>query len=155
MSSGRRRCQRIRLVGCFILALLAAPTLDAAATTNPLDVTRVVTDAPVLTGAACSGEGRGVLMVTGEQFTPGGQVDVVLSTPGSTTPAVLRSLRASQSIAGTNGSSDPARGFQQGGFVGLALGPSCQKATTVRAFDRQSGTWSNEVSIDLGCEAAT
>jgi hypothetical protein len=155
MSSARRRCELIRLFGCLVLAVLATPAMDAAATTNPLDVTSAVTDAPVLTGAACTGERRSVLMVTGEQFTAGGQVDVMLFMPGNTHPSVIRSLRASQSFVGTNGSTDPALGFQQGGFVGLAVSLGCQKATTVRAFDRQSGTWSNEVSVDLSCEAAT
>lgn len=151
MSRAHIRSPVIRLIGVLSLAVLAAPTMDTMATTNPLNVTSAVTPGPVLTGAACSGEGRGVLMVVGEQFTPGGEVDVGLFVSGDAHPAVLRSIRASQPILGPNGSTDPALGFQQGGFVGLSLGPWCQEATTVRAYDRQRGAWSNELSAKLGC----
>ena len=111
MSPARLRCQFIPLFGCLSLAVLAAPTMDATATTNPLDVTSAVTVGPVLTGAACSGEGQNVLMVAGERFTPGGEVDVILIVSGHAHPAVRRSIRASQSILGANGSTDPALGF--------------------------------------------
>jgi hypothetical protein len=93
-------------------------------------------------------------MVTGEQFTPGGQVDVAVFVSGDAHPAVRRSIRASQSIFGPNGSTDPARGFKQGGFVGLALGPWCQEAGMVRAYDVHKGTWSNGLNVDLRCESA-
>jgi len=150
VSPARLRCQFIPLFGCLSLAVLAAPTMDAAATTNPLDLTSAFADRPVLTGTACFGEGPGVLLVTGEQFTPGGQVDVAVFVSGEAHPVVHRSIRASQSISASNGSTDPARGFKQGGFVGLALGPWCQGAT-VRAYDRDMGTWSNGLSVKPGC----
>lgn len=154
MAPARLRRQCIWLFGVVSLAVLAASTMDAAATANPLDVTSGVTDGPVLTGAACSGEGRGVLIVTGEQFTPGGEVDVGLFVSRDAHPAVLRSIRASEPILGPNGSSDPALGFQQGGFVGLTLGPWCQEATRVQAYDRHKATWSNGLNVDLRCEPA-
>jgi hypothetical protein len=98
---------------------------------------------PVLTGAACTGGTPGTLLVTGERFTPGGEVAIVLSAPGSPRPTVVRALRASQSVTGPNGSADPARGFQRGGLVGIAIGHACQEgATLIRAYDHQSATWS-------------
>jgi hypothetical protein len=154
MSRTHIRYQLIGLLGLFILSFLTGPTMDAAATTNPLDAITTVTPGPVLTGAACTGEGQGVLMVTGEQFTPGGEVAVGLFMPDKADPAVIRTIRASQSIFGPNGSTDPARGFQSGGFVGIALGPWCQEARTVRAYDLQRGTWSNGLNVDLRCEPA-
>ena len=154
MSPAHLRCQVIRLLACLSLAFLAGSTVEAAATTNPLDAITTVTPGPVLTAAACTGEGQGVLLVTGEQFTPGGKVAVVLFMPGKTDPAVIRSLRASQSIFGPNGSTDPARGFQRGGFVGIALGSWCQEARMVRAYDLQRGTWSNALNVDLHCQHA-
>ena len=153
MSRARIRSHVIRLLVLLGLAYLAGSSVEAVATTNPLDAVNSATPGPVLTGAACAGEGKGVLMVTGEQFTPGGEVDVAVFVSGDDHPAVRRSIRASHSILGPNGGTDPARGFKQGGFVGLALGPWCQEATAVRAYDRQKGAWSNEVGIDLGCEA--
>ena len=154
MSRAHFRSNVIRPLVLLSLAFLAGSPVEAAATTNPLDAITTVTPGPVLTGAACTGEGQGVLLVTGEQFTPGGEVAVVLFMPGKADPAVIRSIRASQSIFGPNGSTDPALGFQQGGFVGLSLGPWCQEARTVRAYDLHRGTWSNGLNVDLRCESA-
>ena len=154
MARARIRSRVIRLLGLLCLALLAGSPGEAAATTNPLDAVNTVTPGPVLTGAACTGEGQGVLMVTGERFMPGGEVEVVLFLPDTADPAVTRSIRASQSIFGPNGSTDPARGFQSGGFVGIALGSWCQEARLVRAYDVQRGAWSNGPTVDLGCEHA-
>ena len=154
MSPAHLRCQFTRLLVLLSLAFLVGFPVGAAATTNPLDAINTATPGPVLTGAACTGEGQGVLMVTGEQFTPGGEVAVVLFMPDKADPAVIRSIRASQSIFGPNGSTDPARGFQRGGFVGIALGSWCQEAGMVRAYDFHKGTWSNGLNIDLRCESA-
>ena len=148
------RSHVIRLLACLSLAFLAGSPGEAAATTNPLDAINAVTPGPVLTGAACTGEGQGVLMVTGEQFTPGCEVAVGLFMPDTADPAVIRAIRASQPIFGPNGSTDPARGFQSGGFVGIALGSWCQEARLVRAYDVQGGAWSNGLTVDLGCEHA-
>jgi hypothetical protein len=153
MSRAHIRSHITRLLACLSLAFLAGSTVEAAATTNPLDAINTVTPGPVLTGAACTSEGQGVLMVTGEQFTPGGEVAVVLFLPGKADPAVIRSIRASQSIFGPNGGTDPARGFQRGGFVGIALGSWCQEARMVRAYDVQRGTWSNGLNVDLRCDS--
>jgi hypothetical protein len=61
-------------------------------------------------------------------------------------------MRASLPIHGPNGSTDPALGFQRGGFMGIAVGPWCHEMATVRAFDRQEATWSNELHVHPGCE---
>lgn len=65
-------------------------------------------------------------MVTGAAFTPGGEVALVLAEQGSDNPIVIRrSVRASQSFFGPNGSLDPALGYQGGGFVGITLDGGC------------------------------
>ena len=155
MSRSRVRCPFVLLLALLSLTALAGPTSSTAAPTNPLGVTATVTAGPVLTGAACTGETPRTLLVTGEEFTPGSEVEVLLYRPGIATPAVIRSLRASLSLYGPNGSTDPARGFQRGGFIGLALGPWCQEATAVRAFDRRAGNWSNPLAVDLGCDSVS
>ena len=154
MSCAHVRNHVIRLLACVSVAFLAGSTAEAMATTNPLDAVNTVRPGPVLTGADCSGEGQGVLMVTGERFTAGGEVAVVLSAPGEADPAVIRSTRASQSIFGPNGSTDPARGFRSGGFVGIALESWSHEARMVRAYDVQTGTWSNGLNLDPRCEPA-
>ena len=130
MSRSRVRCPFVLLLALLSLTALAGPTSSTAAPTNPLGVTATVTAGPVLTGAACTGETPRTLLVT-------------------------RSLRASLSLYGPNGSTDPARGFQRGGFIGIALGPWCQEATAVRAFDRGAGMWSNPLPVDLGCDSVS
>jgi hypothetical protein len=142
----------VLLLALLSLTALAGPTSSTAAPTNPLGVTTTVTAGPVLTGAACTGGTPGTLLVTGEEFTPGSEVEVLLYRPGIATPAVIWSLHASLSIYGPNGSTDPALGFQRGGFIGTALGPWCAETAAVRAFDRQAGIWSNPLPVDLGCE---
>ena len=155
MARARGRYPFVLLLAFLSLTALAGPTSSPAAPTNPLGVTATVTAGPVLTGAACTGEPPRTLLVTGEEFTPGSEVEVLLYRPGIATPAVIRSLRASLSVYGPNGSIDPARGFQRGGFIGIALGPWCQEATAVRAFDRQAGSWSAPLAVDLGCDSVT
>jgi hypothetical protein len=155
MARARGRSPFVLLLAFLSLAGLASPSASAGAPINPLDVRTTVTAGPVLTGAACTGGMPGTLLVTGEEFTPGSEVEVLLYRPGIATPAVIRSLRASLSLYGPNGSTDPARGFQRGGFIGLALGPWCQEATAVRAFDRRAGMWSNPLPVDLGCDSVS
>jgi hypothetical protein len=152
MARTRGRYPFVLLLAFLSLAALASPSASAGAPINPLDVRTTVTAGPVLTGAACTDGAPGTLLVTGEEFTPGSEVEVLLYRPGIATPAVIRSLRASLSVYGRNGSTDPALGFQRGGFVGIALGPWCAETAAVRAFDRQAGAWSDSLAVDLGCD---
>jgi hypothetical protein len=147
MSRARVRCPVVLLVAFLSLAPLAIPAARVGATLNPLDVTTTVTVGPVLTGAACTGGKPGILLVTGEEFTPGGEVKVMLYEPAKVNPTVIRSIRASLSIYGLNGSTDPAFGFQRGGFVGIAVGPWCDEKVMIRAFDRQTANWTNQLHV--------
>jgi hypothetical protein len=150
----------LRCLGALLVMLSAATavigsTSQAGATTNPLDVAHQGFAGPVLTGAACTNARDGVLLVTGEQFTPGGEVHVVLYRAGSTRPALIRLVRASEPVFGASGTPDPTRGFIQGGFIGITFGSRCDETVFVRAFDRQTGIWSNQVNVKLDCEPAT
>ena len=155
MARSRVRCSFVLLLTLLSLAALAGPSASDAAPTNPLGVTTTGAAGPVLTGVACTVGTPGILLVTGAEFSPGGEVEVLLFRPGSATPAVSRSLRASLSIYGPNGSTDPALGFERGGFVGIAVGPRCNETATVQAFDRQTATWSNQLDVDLGCDSVS
>ena len=116
---------------------------------STVDAASAATAGPVLTGAACIAGTQGALMLTGEAFTPGGEVDLVLAGQGSDNPTVIRSVRASQSFFGPNGSLDPALGYQSGGFCGITLEHGCAAHATVRAFDRQLAVWSNRLSLQV------
>src|SRR5215204_1664360 len=95
MARSRVRCSFVLLLTLLSLAALAGPSASDAAPTNPLGVTTTGAAGPVLTGVACTVGTPGILLVTGAEFSPGGEVEVLLFRPGSATPAVSRSLRAS------------------------------------------------------------
>ena len=154
MARFRVRCRFVPLLALVGLAVLAAAPSSAVAMSNPLDITTTVPEGPVLTGVACSGGVSGTLTVTGEHFTPGGEVDVVVYELGMTKPDVIHSIRATLPVSGRNGSTDPASGFKPGGAVNAALRYHCGVAAVVRAYDQESGSWSDGLVIDPSCESA-
>jgi hypothetical protein len=151
---------QLRFLGVLLVMLSAVTavigsTSQAGATTNPFDITHQGFAGPILTGAACTIARDEVLLVTGERFTPGGEVHVVLYRAGSTRPSLIRLVRASEPIFGASGTPDPTRGFIQGGFIGITFGSRCDETAFVWAFDQQTGIWSNRLSVKLDCESAT
>jgi hypothetical protein len=155
MVGARLRCLGVLLVMLSAVTAVIGSTSQAGATTNPLDTAHQGFAGPILTGAACMNARDGLLLVTGEQFTPGGEVRVVLYRAGSTHPALIRLVRASEPVFGASGAPDPTRGFIPGGFFGVTFGSRCGEAAFVRALDQQTGTWSNGLSVKFDCEPAT
>ena len=155
MLGAQLRCLGVLLVMLSAVTAVSGSTSQAGATTNPLDIAHQGFAGPILTGAACTNARDGVLLVTGEQFAPGGEVRVVLYRAGSTHPALIRLVRASEPVFGASGTTDPTRGFIQGGFIGITFGSRCDETAFVRAFDQQTGIWSNRLSAKLDCEPAT
>ena len=148
-----RRLRVLLVMLSAVTAVMGSPS-PAGATKNPLDVAPQGFAGPILTGAACTNARDGVLLVTGEQFAPGGKVQVVLYRAGSTRPALIRLVRASEPVFGASGTTEPTRGFIQGGFIGITFGSGCDETAFVRAFDQQTGIWSNRLSVKLDCEPA-
>jgi hypothetical protein len=104
---------------------------------------------PVLTRAEGEGSSTGRITVTGEGFTPGGEVYIAIY---DTWGAVLHETRwatASPAIYGPNGSMDPARGYVSGGSLTQSFGGLCRESVMVRAFDQGSGAWSNWLDLAL------
>jgi hypothetical protein len=153
MARSRVRCPIVPLLALVSLAALAAPA-SAVAMSNPLDITTTVPEGPVLTGVACSGGVSGTLTVTGEHFTPGGEVDVVVYALRMTRPDAIHSIRATLPQFGRNGSTDPASGFKAGGGVNAALRYHCEATAVVRAYDQKAGNWSDGLVADLSCASA-
>jgi hypothetical protein len=145
----------VLLVMLIAVTAVICSTSQAGATTNPLDVAHQDHAGPILTGAACTSARDGVLLVTGERFAPGGEVHVVRYRAGSTQPSLIRLVRASEPIFGASGTTNPTRGFIQGGFIGITFGSTCDETAFVRAFDQQTGIWSNRLSVKLDCKPAT
>jgi len=155
MVGAQLRCLGVLLVMLSAITAVIGSTSQTGATTNPLDVAPQGFAGPILTGAACTNARDGVLLVTGEQFTSGGEVQVVLYRAGSTRPSLIRFVRASQPIFRASGTTEPNRGFIPGGFMGITFGARCDETAFVRAFDQQTGIWSNQLSAMRTCELAT
>ena len=139
------------LVLLLVLSGLAAfgGTASAAATADDrADRTGRAGVAPILTGAAAIAGAPGTIAVTGEGFTPGGAVVVVVYDRWGATPVEIRSATASRNSYGPNGSQDPAIGFKRGGILHEALRHPCGAAASVRAYDRESAAWSNWLDVD-------
>jgi hypothetical protein len=155
MARSRVRCPFVLLLALVGSAALADAPASAVAMSNPLDITTTVPEGPVLTGVACSGETPGTLTVTGEHFSPGGEVDVLVYALRMTKPEAIDSVRATLADFGRNGSTDPASGFKTGGSVNAALEYQCGATAVVRAYDQKAGNWSDGLVADLNCKSAT
>ena len=123
-------------------ATAAVPAVDQA---GRVGRSRLV---PILTGATAAIQTPGMITVTGEGFTPGGEVDVVVYHQWGVTPDEIRSTTASRASYGPNGSHDPAIGFTRGGLLSEAFERPCGATATVRAFDRETAAWSNWLNVD-------
>ena|SRR5687767_12546038 len=146
MSRARVRCPFALLFVLFSFGFFAASAAGVGATTNPLDLTSIGIPPPVLTGTACTDTTPGILVVSGEQFTPGGEVDVVLAGPGSTQPDLVRTVHATMPFFGPGGTADPVH-VAPGGVIRAELGPYCGMTGMVWARDRSTATWSNGLAI--------
>jgi hypothetical protein len=146
MSRARVRCRLTLLFVLFSVGFFAASAAGVGATTNPLDLTNIGIPPPVLTGTACTDTTPGILVVSGEQFTPGGEVDVVLAGPGSTQPDLVRTVPATMPFFGPGGTTDPVHVIP-GGVIRAELGPYCGMTGMVWARDRSTATWSNGLAI--------
>ena len=102
---------------------------------------------PVLTSAAVLTSEPGKISVTGEAFTPGGEVYLAIYDTWGYALHETRWTRASPAIYGPNGSMDPARGYVSGGSLTQSFGGLCGESVMVRAFDQASGTWSNWLDL--------
>jgi hypothetical protein len=147
MSRARVHCRLTLLFVLFSFGFFAASAAGVRATTNPLDLTRIGIPPPVLTGTTCTDRTPGILVVSGEQFTPGGEVDVVLAGLGSTQPDLVRTVHATMPFFGPGGTADPALGFSPGGVIRAELGPYCGMTGMVWARDQPTATWSNGLAI--------
>ena len=155
MARSRVRCPFVLLLALVGSAALADAPASAVAMSNPLDITTIVPEGPVLTGVACSGETPGTLTVTGEHFSPGGEVDIMVYALRMTRPDAIHSIRATLPLLGRNGSTDPASGFKAGGSVNAALEYQCGAPAVVRAYDQKAGNWSDGLVVELNCKSAT
>ena len=139
MRRSHTRCRRFVL----LLAVSSLAVLGSAATRAASDVA-----GPVLTGAAGTGQVPGTVLVTGERFTPSGEVYVALYDRWGAQLHETRWTKASPVVSGRNGSDDPAAGFSGGGTIREAFGGLCGATAMVRAYDQRTARWSNWLDVD-------
>jgi len=130
----------------FLLVLAIAGLSVAGASADAPAPAR--TSGPVLTSVLASVAQPGSISVSGEGFTPGGDVYVAIYDTWGAELHETRWTTASVAAYGPNGSLDPALGYRAGGRVGEAFAGLCGTAIMVRAFDRQAAVWTNLLDID-------
>ncbi len=164
----------IRVIICLLFLIGAAPLVSPAAGAQESAVF------PVLRSALTMPPSLGLVAVSGDGFTPGGLVSIVLYDRwGQDVFAPVRTV-ASVGEYGANGSADPARGYVAPGSIdtliditadevfgpngsvdpaqGYEAGPStladglaCGQLLMVRAHDARTDTWTNLVDIVAAC----
>jgi len=103
---------------------------------------------PVLSSASDQAFAPGMITVTGEAFTPSGEIYVALYDKWGTSLHETRWITASSAVYGPNGSRDPASGFSSGGTLIESFGGLCGATLMVRAYDQQAAVWSNWLDVD-------
>lgn len=164
----------------FALVLLLGLVMTGTSIAHA-HMAQVVPDSqPLLITASRSLQSPDAMSVTGQNFTPGGAVYVVLYDRLGMEQYEPHWVTATEPVYGANGSQDPATGFRQGGTIdelfgtfatvyrvngsqdpasGYVVGGAdfslvgrvCGTSVMIRAYDAQSGAWSNVLDVDPGC----
>lgn len=130
----------------LLLVLASLPVMGAAA-----PPTQAMSTLPIFTDAAATTPKSGAITVSGEGFSPGGSVYVALYDRWGATLHETRWISASSTVYGRDGSADPAAGFHRGGTLDEVFAHLCDATPIVRAYDRETVTWSNWLDVHPGC----
>ena len=136
------RRQLLLLLVLVSLMVLAASTATA---------TQALSTLPTLTDALPTTRTPGTITVSGEGFSPGGQVYVALYDRWGATLHETRWISASPTVYARDGSADPAAGFHRGGTFQAVFAHLCDATPMVRAYDKETPTWSNWLDVNPGC----
>ena len=158
--------RRVLLLAILGLVALFSPVADAR-----VAPTSMTNSGPIIHVSAAGSPGS--VQVTGEDFTPGGRVYVVLYDQWgqqlhenrwvTSTAALYRidgtgygyiqggtidvTFGLSETVYGTDDSQGPANGY----VAGTAAGSLCGATLMVRAYDEQTSVWSSVLDADPGC----
>ena len=166
---------RLRVIICLLFLVWLNPLLAPGAGAQP------VGNSPVLRATLATPPSVGLIAVSGDGFTPGGLVSIVLydrwgqhvyapvrtvaslgqygpngsvdPANGYVAPGTIDSLVdfLPGETFGPNGSADPARGYVPGNTGTAGAGLPCGSQLMVRANDARTGTWTDLVDIEVGC----
>jgi len=145
--SAIRPRQFVLLVALLGLVIVGGATASAAH--GQTGASGAASTGPNLTGVAAVAQDPGTFTVTGDAFTPGGEVYVALYDQWGATLHENRSTIAAPVVHGPNGSADPALGFRRGGALSETFGGLCGTTPMVRAYDQQAELWSNWLNISV------
>jgi hypothetical protein len=134
---------RTQLFTLFLL-LTGIISVSGAAIAAPDDQAIV----PLISSASTSTASQGTIVVSGAHFTPGG--DVFIAIHGRRGEIVQESRWTTASVAPMtiNGVADPVVEAYPGGILFEIFDHLGDQPVTVRAFDRQTATWSNPLEIN-------
>jgi hypothetical protein len=159
----------IRSMACLTLLLVVGLDSPRPVVAQPVTSTGPVLDAVVVGTAA-----PGVVIVSGQGFTPLGRVYIAVYDRWGTTLHETRLVTTTETllqppewpatggrfaeactveVGGTEGAAGiqtPAPGTIPSTPTAMASGP-CPMPLMVRAYDRATATWSNIVDVELGC----
>jgi hypothetical protein len=93
-----------------------------------------------------------MIVVTGQGFTPRGDIYIALYDRWGTRLYETRWVIASETVSGPEGSLDPATVYDEGGVVYASFDHMCFDAVMVRAYDQGTDTWSNLLDVDSTCK---
>jgi hypothetical protein len=130
----------------FLVALAVLGILVVGASADAPAPAR--SSGPVLTAVLASAAQPGSISVSGEGFTPGGDVYVAIYDTWGAELHETRWTTASIAAYGPSGSLDPALGYHAGGRVSESFAGLCGNAIMLRAFDRQAAVWTNLLDVD-------
>ena len=131
----------------LLLLIAASFSIPAALTTAQQGVAF-----PVLTSMAAIESSPGLMVVRGEQFTPGGKVFIAIQDPWGERLYETRWTSASETTFDMLGHDDPALGFRPGGTVNETFDHLCGQQVMVRAYDEATGRWSDVLDSATACQ---
>ena len=142
-----------RSLGLLLLAFLVLSFGNSASLSRSASAAEVSNAAPNLISAssAVAPINFGAIVVTGDTFTPGGDVYVALYDTWGQHLYETRWVTASVEAYGINGSTDPAQGFKAGGKILEKFDHLCGGSVMVRAYDQSTDSWSNWLNASPKC----
>ena len=150
-SNLQRRSFGLLFLALCLLALGATTSLTRPGGASAAEAASVT---PLLISAETSSPSArdaGLIVVTGDTFTPGGQVYIALFDQWGQRLFENRWITATPEVFGPNGSIDPSYGYQAGGFLHESFDHLCGATVMVRAYDQGTASWSNWLDAQPNC----
>ncbi len=137
-----------------LIGLVALSTTSTSFGSRPAQATQAAFPVPRLTDAWTNTGRPGSLILAGSDFTPGGRVEVAVYDQAGTERRGTYWVTATATLYGRAWDADPTdptAGFTRAGVIGVDVGSLCGEPVRLRAYDQQTGQWSNWLDHAPGC----